>query len=160
MVLCMEVRGDLDPKLAFQSERLVEVVDYWHAVRGDRPMPSRRHVDPLAIPGHLLPHLELIDVLHHPKLRFRWRLIGTHVTAAVGRDQTGRYFDEIYPGDDFATVSEPFKWVVDNAQPLRWFGTSAFIGRDWQAYEGVYLPLSDDATRVDMIFAGVQYDLR
>ena len=117
----MEVRGDLDPNLALQSKRLVEVVDYWHAVRGDRLMPPRRDVDPLAIPGHLLPHLELIDVLHHPKLRFRWRQIGTHATAVVGRDQTGR---------------------------------------DWQASEGVYLPLSDDATRVDMIFAGVQYDLR
>jgi len=52
-------------------------------------MPSRRDVDPLAIPGYLLAHLELIDVFHHPELRFRWRLIGTHVTTAVGRDQRG-----------------------------------------------------------------------
>ena len=122
-------------------------------------MPSRRDVDPLAIPGYLLAHLELIDVFRHPELRFRWRLIGTHVTTAVGRDQTGRYFDEVCPGDDLAAVSEPFKWVVKNVQPQRWLGTSGFIGRNSQAYEGVYLPLSDGAP-VDMIFAGVQYDLR
>lgn len=123
-------------------------------------MPSRQDIDPLAMPKHLLPHLELIDVIAETELRFRWRLIGTHVTAAVGRDCTGRFFDELYLGDDFETVSQPFRWVAETARPLRWFGSSGFIGRDWQSYEGVYLPLSSDGVVVDMIFAGVHYDLR
>ncbi len=153
----MEVQGELDPELAFQSKRLIEVVDYWRQFRGDRAMPSRHDVDPLKISGHLLPHLELIDVLPRPEQRFRWRLIGTHVTEAVGRDSTGRYFDELYPDEDFETVSRPFKWVAENAKPLRWHGTSGFIGRDWLAYEGAYLPLSSGGTVVNMIFAGVHY---
>ena len=81
----MEVQGELDPELVFQSKRLIEIVDYWRPIRGDRAMPSRHDVDPLKIPGHLLPHLELIDVLPPPEQRFRWRLIGTHVTEAVVR---------------------------------------------------------------------------
>lgn len=89
----MEVQGDLDPGLAFQSERLVKIVDYWQDATGARSMPSRRDIDPLAMPKHLLPHLELIDVIAAPERRFRWRLIGTHVTAAVGQDCTGRFFD-------------------------------------------------------------------
>jgi len=58
----MEVQGTLDHKVALQSERLIEVVNIWHQVRGDRAMPSRQDIDPLHIPPHLLPHLELIDV--------------------------------------------------------------------------------------------------
>ena len=153
----MEVQGDIDPDLTIESERLVEVADYWRKLRGDRKMPARQDVDPLRMPRHLLPHLELIDVVRQPDTRLRWRLIGTHVTTAVSRDSTGKYFDELYQGTDFAAVSEPFEWVAANAKPLRWFGTSGFVGKEWQAYEGVYLPLSDDDKTVDMILGAVQY---
>ena len=156
----MEVQGDIDPDLAIQNERLVEVADYWQSIRGDRMMPARGDMDPLRMPRHLLPHLELIDVLQQPEVRLRWRLIGTHVTTAVARDATGKYFDELYLGEDLVTVSEPFEWVAVHGEPLRWHGTSGFIGREWQAYEGVYLPLSNDGKTVDMILAAVQYTLR
>jgi hypothetical protein len=156
----MEVQGDFDPDLTIQSERLVEVADYWRMIRGARNMPSRDDVDPLQMPRHLLPHLELIDIERQPKFRLRWRLIGTHVTTAVARDATGKYFDEIYTGEDFATISGPFEWVAANAMPLRWYGTSAFVGKEWLAYEGVYLPLSSDDKTVDRILGAVQYVLR
>ncbi|MBT6429275.1 MAG: PAS domain-containing protein, partial [Rhodospirillaceae bacterium] len=146
--------------LVFEGERLAEILDFWRKACTGRTMPTRQDIDPLTIPPHLLAHIELIDVLTEPELRFRWRLIGTHVTTAVGRDCTGMYFDELYPAEDFETVSGPFKWVAENAKPLRWHGTSGFIGRDWQAYEGVYLPLSSNGATVDMIFCGVQYELK
>ena len=155
----MEVQGNFDPDLAFVNERLVEVIDYWHEIRSDRKMPAHGDMDVLDVPRHLLPHLELIEVLRDPDLRFRWRLIGTHVTTAVARDATGKYYDELYQGGDFDTVSGPFKWVAENAEPLRWYGTSGFVGKDWQAYEGVYLPMSDDGEIVDMILGAVHYDL-
>lgn len=155
----MEVQGEFDPNLAIQSERLLEVVDYWELVRGDRMMPKRDDIDPLRMSPHLLPHLELIDVDWQPNIRFRWRLIGTHVTTAVARDCTGKSFEELYLGKDFEQVSAPFAWVANNAQPLRWYGTSGFIGKEWQSYEGIYLPLSDDGKTVDMILGAVQYDL-
>ncbi len=154
----MEVEGTFDPGLTVKSDRLAEVLAYWRGVRGQRTMPSRQDIDPLHLPPYLLPHLELIDVMSQPELRFRWRLIGTHVTASVGRDMTGQYFDEIYGTGDFETVTGTFKWVAENARPLRWHGTSGFLGRDWLAYEGVYLPLSSDGRIVDMIFAAVHYE--
>lgn len=153
----MEVRGDFDPDLTIQSERLVEVADYWRAIRGTRNMPTRDDLDPMQMSRHLLPHLELIDVERQPRFRLRWRLIGTHVTTTVERDATGKYFDELYLGADLAPVSTPFEWVAMNAQPLRWNGTSSFIGKEWQAYEGVYLPFSSDGETVDMILGAVHY---
>ena len=47
-----------------------------------------------------------------------------------------------------------------NAEPLRWYGTSDFVGKERQAYEGVWLPLSSDGETVDMILSAVYYVLR
>jgi hypothetical protein len=47
-----------------------------------------------------------------------------------------------------------------NAEPLRWYGTSDFVGKERQAYEGVCLPLSSDGETVNMILGAVHYVLR
>jgi hypothetical protein len=47
-----------------------------------------------------------------------------------------------------------------NAEPLRWYGTSDFVGKEGQAYEGVCLPLSSDGETVNMILGAVHYVLR
>jgi len=123
-------------------------------------MPGRNDIDPLNLPPHLLPHLELVDVSREPEIRLRWRLIGTHLTAATGRDATGKFFDEFYPGNDLVTLSAPFIWIVENLKPLRWIGTSGFAGKDWLSFESALYPLSSDGTTVDMIMGAVHYDLR
>ena len=114
----MEVQGSVDPDLVFVNKRLVEVVDYWHKIRNDREMPAHKDIDALQVPCYLWSHLALIEVQRQTELRFRWRLIGTHITTAVSRDATGKYFDELYDGENFDTVTDPFKWVVKNAEPL------------------------------------------
>jgi len=47
-----------------------------------------------------------------------------------------------------------------NAEPLRCYGTSDFVGKESQAYEGVCLPLSSDVETVDIILGVVYYVLR
>jgi hypothetical protein len=69
--LAVEVQGTFDHELALQNTQWVEVSDYWEKVRGGRSMPSRRDIDPLHIPAHLLPLLDLVDVVWQPALRFR-----------------------------------------------------------------------------------------
>ena len=156
----MEVQGDFNPDLDFQSERLTETADYWQSLRGARQMPSHGDIDQLNLPPRLLPHLELVDVYHEAELRLRWRLIGTHLTAAVARDSTGKFFDELYPSNDLSTLSAPFKWVIENMKPLHWTGTSGFAGKDWMCFESVLFPLSSDGKTVNMILGAVHYDLR
>ncbi len=156
----MELQGDVDPGLNIQNTLLIEAMEYWRTLRGDRQMPSYDDIDPIQIPRHLLPHLELVDVIRQQTPRLRWRLIGTHITAAVNRDATGQYFDEYYAGDVFPAISGPFKWVVENGQPLRWSGTSGFAGMDWQSFECVLFPLSRGGETVEMIMGAVNYDLR
>ena len=47
-----------------------------------------------------------------------------------------------------------------NAEPLCWYGTSDFVGKERQAYEGVYLPLLSNGETVDMILGAVHCVLR
>ena len=63
-------------------------------------------------------------------------------------------------GRGLGVVSSPFKRVVMNAEPLGWYGTSDFVGKEWQAYEGVYLPLLSDGETVDIILGAVHCVLR
>ena len=152
----MPLQVEIDPGLRFGSPLLGELLVYWQNLRHGR-LPSRADVDPLDMAPRLWPYLELVDILRQPDLRFRWRLIGTHVTEAVERDSTGRFFDELYAPEDLETLAMPFRWVVENRLPLRLFGTSAFVGKHWLRYEGVYLPLADDGESVVMVLGGVDY---
>src|SRR3546814_21164581 len=69
------------------SPRIRRAWDYWTAKRGDRPMPSRRDIDPAEIPD-LLPYLVLTAVLPAPPF-LRYRLVGTRQVAIRGHDPTG-----------------------------------------------------------------------
>jgi hypothetical protein len=57
-------------------------------------MPSRADMDPVELPRALLPNLFLVDVEESPR-RFRYRLVGTELTAIMRRELTGRYIDEM-----------------------------------------------------------------
>lgn len=79
---------DLDPDLRIKDPVVAEAHSAWNRLRGDRAMPAPSDLDVLDLPRPLLPHLLLLDGEHEPVLRFRWRPIGTHTAAALGRDGT------------------------------------------------------------------------
>jgi hypothetical protein len=56
-------------------------------------LPSRSGINPNEIPA-LLPNIVLIDVVGSAE-RFRFRLIGTNITLAIGADNTGREFHDL-----------------------------------------------------------------
>lgn len=118
-------------------------------------MPRRADIDPIEIPS-LLPHVSLISVEHTP-FRLFYRLIGTHITEAVGRDSTGRYFGEVYEGEILTNMVRRFSTVVQSKTPARFMARAIFAGKDYRHYETVHLPLSDDGQTVNMILAGVQF---
>jgi hypothetical protein len=61
-------------------------------------MPCKRDIDPIELPPKILPNLQLIEVIDRG-VRFRYRLIGTALAEAYGRDFSGRYPDELFPDD-------------------------------------------------------------
>lgn len=140
-----------------RSPVLIEAHDIWTRLRGMRDMPARRDFDPTGVPPHLLPHLMLVDVVHEPVLRFRWRLLGTHVTTAMGRNSSGRWFDELYDGREQALVDRGIRGAIETRQPCFTRAQAPSEERSFLLFEAVDMPLSSDGKRVDMILGACQF---
>ncbi|SLN45561.1 PAS domain-containing protein [Oceanibacterium hippocampi] len=85
------IRSGLDPDLQIANPILALGLDAWRSLCGARPMPAPKDIDPLMLPRAILPHVLLLDIEQGPPARFRWRLIGTHITQTLGRDCSGCY---------------------------------------------------------------------
>lgn len=163
-----------DRCLATTSRRLRALLDYWCAKCCRRRLPSRRDIDPVEIPGHL-PAITLFDVASpdtvaapEPKLgndhtgyamtdrrRFRFRLVGTSVARLLPHDPTGRFLDEVLDDSELLVASELLNYVTDSAEPTVIPGRLAWTRRSWLPAEWLFLPLSQDEHRVDIILCCV-----
>ncbi|MFP6772820.1 MAG: PAS domain-containing protein [Alphaproteobacteria bacterium] len=150
----------MDPSLGFESQTLIDILSFRRRAAGKRAMPTHGDVDPIAIGPALLPHILLIDVVHPAPFRFRWRLIGTHITRAIGRDKTGSYWDEIYDDDALTFMRARADWVVQHKSPLRSTGHASLPDRDVDVNEALHAPISDDGKSVNMILMGSVYSFR
>ena len=110
-------------------------------------LPGRSEFDPLEMP-ELLPNLTLFDVERAP-LRFRIRLVGTAIVAAMGKDTTGFYLDQL---DRIESVERRARELVESKtpyflsdQPLSW------THRDYRTYSVLGLPLAADGATIDML---------
>lgn len=140
----------LDPALGFRDPRLGRILDWWQARRTDLGhLPGRQHFDPLEIPA-LLPNIYLVDVV--PPDRFRWRLIGSEITAMAGRNSTGRFFDALYDPATYGNFVASFRAVVQSRRPMRSFGDFAFTARGYVRFEALEVPLAEDGAHVDIVF--------
>ncbi len=140
---------ELDPGLSFQSPLLVDMLRYWQEKCGGRSMASRADIDP--VDPALRPHLGFVVLTDVEATRFRFRLIGSALTAIVGRDATGQYLDEIYSAADYEYMIAAYRWVVAQRKPLRITGNLHRADRSWIDMESIDLPLSSDGRSVDMI---------
>lgn len=131
------------------------VYHYWKRKRGDRPMPSRKDIDPLEL-ARYLPRILLVNVDHDP-LRLTYRLVGTTEVAARGSDPTGKSLPEHCFGESkeeayngYLEAIERRSFVFDE-QPKettnpRLFGLGTLL-----------MPLSSDGERVDMVLVFSDY---
>jgi hypothetical protein len=136
---------------------LMRFYDYWSALCAGRRMPAHKDVDVTQIPFEYLPDLMLIDVLHEPRC-YRYRLIGTNVAAASGKDRTGRFFDDVSFFKMNPAVLTQYDTVVDTGHPL--YSLEPFTNfRNGTKYEAdrLVLPLSGDGHRVDLLMVQFQF---
>lgn len=152
-----KISFDLDPDLRCESPVIKAALAAWMEAKGERAMPSRQDIDPVRLPSMLLPHILLIDVEHEPRLRFRWRLIGTHITNTLGRDSTGKYWDELYDDKVLAAITTGPNWVLQQRRPVRSTGKAPVSNKEFLHWEGVEMPLSSDGKTIDVIMAASDY---
>lgn len=133
------------------APRIRALYDYWRAIhpRGGG-LPGRRHLDPLDIP-RLLPNIWMIDVRRQP-LRFRFRLVGTEIMKLTGRDATGQWLDQVYPGYAHSEAFASHRDCAVNARPgYRKSGVPSPPGRRVVETERICLPLAEDGETVDIL---------
>ena len=117
-------------------------------------MPSRRDIDPVEVPA-LLPHLQLMDIVGG---RFRYRLVGTELVTAFGRDYTGTFPDELLPGARGQMICEVFAAVCKARKPM-FLRNRYLTTKNWDLEASrLYLPLSDDGSEVNMILGALTFD--
>jgi hypothetical protein len=127
---------------------------YWRGKRSGRSMPARRDLDPTEMP-RLLPHLQLIEPVAG---RFRFRLIGTALAEAFGRDYTGRFVDELFDAARAEPICDVYRAVLDRRHPM-FLRNRYFTAKNIDLIANrIYLPLSEDDSAVNMIFSAVTFE--
>src|SRR5471030_356303 len=81
-----------DPLAGLSEPRLHRLYAYLEAKRGTREFAARRDIDPLDF-AYVLGNVVLLGVLDQP-LRFRYRLVGSLLSAKTGYDMTGKFLHE------------------------------------------------------------------
>ncbi len=151
------VETSAGPIGALDNEILQAGLQMWNDLRGERRMPAPKDIDPLRIPRLALPHVTLLDVERTPEIRFRWRLIGTHITMVLDRDMTGRYWDEIYEDDILETIEKAPLQAIATGQPVQSLETAFLIDKVFLHSQSISLPLSSDGAQVDRILSFVVF---
>lgn len=135
---------------------LARALRYWRAKRGRREMPRRRDIDPTEI-APLLPHLQLIDVVEGGA-RYRYRLVGTSLVTAFGREYTGTYLDELLTAERLANAQRVYGAVVARRKPVflrNRYNTTLDVE---MIANRLYMPLSADGRTVNLILGALTFD--
>jgi hypothetical protein len=129
------------PSLEPLRPELAALLALW---RSSQPQPDALPPRSAFTPLSLKPFLPHIFIVEHELQsgRYRYRLIGTEITAVYQRDSTGRYFDEIYTPEDAAAFIRGYDWVRVNRKPCRFHGTLFFVGRDYMQMDALLLPVT------------------
>ena len=145
-----------DFELNFRSDRVRQIYEYWESKPDHGSLPSRADIEPLEVP-RLLPYIGLVDVVEPGPPRLRYRLLGTHITQALGRDSTGLYFEDVYRGGMLTDLVETFERIIRLKKPIRYDGDASFGDEAYMSLEVVHMPLSSDGETVDMILIGALF---
>jgi hypothetical protein len=135
---------------------LGQVLDYWDSRRAGRAMPTRRDIDPIEI-RQALPHLQIIELVDGGA-RFRYRLVGTALVTAFGKEYTGKFLDELFSGERLAFAQMVYRTVCVTKQPVflrNRYNTTKDVG---MVANRLYLPLGTDEGGVNFILGSLTFE--
>lgn len=141
-----------------ERPELQYLFDYWNDKRRGRAMPSRadfalRELKPQ------LGWLSLLDVLPEGN-DFRYRLVGTRIARYFRSDTTGKTVTEAFAPVPAAReiMLALLRSVASQASVVRTWGNLGWMGNNFEDFESLFLPLSDDGVTVNMIMNPFVFD--
>lgn len=139
-----------------RSDALRALLSYWRDKTRERGgvLPARRDLRPDEMVSFLR-NVSLINVYDNPR-RFQFRLVGTGIVAAMGRETTSLWVNEAVFADRTSKVSAFFSLPAETRNPAYAAGryTVSPTGRELQ-FETVLAPLSSDGSSIDMLLGGL-----
>lgn len=132
--------------------RIRQFAEYLASKTPSGRLPGRQHIVPSEIPD-LLPFLAIYDVIREANgnLRYRVRLLGTHVVELFGEDPTGRFMDEFLPASRTEEVVERYHEVVQSKEPRYYADELVREGRKHVRFQRAAFPLARNGEEVDMM---------
>jgi hypothetical protein len=130
-----------------------QMYDYWREKRAARRMPTRRDIDPVDIP-RLLPNIMISEAIPGPTGgRYRYRLAGTAVVNAFGRDPTGHFVDELTNGAYRDFIIGLHRTVCEERRAL--FCESRYLAQPelLMVVRRLLLPVSEDDDHVNQVIS-------
>jgi hypothetical protein len=135
----------------FSHRTCVFLRDYWESKRASRAMPSRGDIAPAQLKEHL-GWVMILEVLPGER-DFRYRLIGTLVQY-FSNDATGKTVMEAFADSGEPTaklINSVFRKVTRDKIVMRTAGGANWLEDGMEAFEAIYLPLSEDGANVSHI---------
>jgi hypothetical protein len=124
--------------------------DYWCLRKGARDLPSRKDISPEGMKVYLS-RVMLIDVSYEP-LDFVYRVFGSGIAQAHGKEYTGKSVRQIEPADFSRLVWHQYLDAVNERKP-RLHGVTFSSGSRYEKYHRLTLPLSSDGSIIDKLLA-------
>lgn len=149
---------EVEKELPGASVRINRFYTYWKSLIRGADIPARSDFDPLDIPDQL-PWLTLAErvsestEMDERSSRFRYRVVGTGVVSFLGRDATGKWFDQIYKGEAFTEFQSDFFAVARDRKPLLKHIQYKVPDRDFITYSRLSLPFAEPGCEVNMILS-------
>lgn len=132
---------------------------YWDEKRGSRAMPFRAELDPAEFRNYL-GWIVMAEALPDYS-DFRYRLIGTKITRYFQADNTGRTVTDTFRRFGPKTVDSilsVYREATRGGRPVRVQGEADWLD-DYQTFDALFLPLSDEAGRSNVLMNVFTFDL-
>lgn len=145
------------PTLAarLSDPRLRLLYEHWIEIRGNRPLPARRSVDPVKIPS-VLSSVFICDY-ERAAGRLRYSLVGEDVRTRYGCEIIGRYQDELFQGLAREALLRRIRTLMETPAISYSYGeVHGFAGRHG-AGERLALPLASDGINPDSLIGAVAF---
>jgi hypothetical protein len=122
---------------------------YWDGKRGARAMPARADLDPIEMKAWLQ-GIQLIDVFDNPR-RLVYRLVGEVEVAMRGFNHAGHNVEDAFFAVSREDALHNYGLVVDGQHMVYDWARYAAASGFQVSQETIFLPLSDDGKRVNMV---------
>lgn len=130
-----------------KNESCKALYRYWDQIRGNRPAPARTAIEPSEI-SELLRDTFILEASERG---YFFRLAGTRLCAAFGKELKGGDFLDLWPGKDQTQMMEVLQAVAEDGRAAV-LGASAHVSRDRKvAFELLLLPLIQSGPHFDRL---------